>query len=104
MLDYWSRIVFDKIAERLLHASMKLIEKERNGELVDSRLIVGVRESFGKCKTLLQIVERVFLVDLCVDCTDPLEKYSQYFEKCYLDATERFYKNRTAQVLCFLVH
>ncbi|KAI1719457.1 cullin family domain-containing protein [Ditylenchus destructor] len=84
MLECWSRVAFDKIAERLLHASMKLIEKERNGEPVESKLIVGVRESF---------------VDLCVECVDPLEKYTQYFEKSYLEATEVFYKSRTAQLL-----
>ncbi|KAI1720683.1 cullin family domain-containing protein [Ditylenchus destructor] len=84
MLECWSRVVFDKIAERLLHASMKLIEKERNGEPVESKLIVGVRESF---------------VDLCVECADPLEKYTKHFEKSYLEATEVFYKSRTAQLL-----
>uniref|UniRef100_A0A915D8P0 Cullin-5 n=1 Tax=Ditylenchus dipsaci TaxID=166011 RepID=A0A915D8P0_9BILA len=84
MLSCWNRIVFTKISDRLLRAAMKLIERERNGEPVQSKLIIGVRESF---------------VYLNVDSENQLEKYTQFFEKSYLEATELFYKSRTAQIL-----
>lgn len=47
MLMSWNAIIFSKISTRLLNAAINLIEHERNGELVDPELIIGVRESFG---------------------------------------------------------
>ena len=48
MLECWNRMVFEKMADRLLKAAMRLVERERNGELIDKRLVSGVRESFGR--------------------------------------------------------
>lgn len=56
MLECWNRIVFSSISNRLLNAAMSLIERERNGELVDSKLVIGVRESFGRNKYIIIIV------------------------------------------------
>lgn len=47
MLECWNRVVFSSISDRLLNTAMKLIERERNGELINSKLIISVRESFG---------------------------------------------------------
>uniref|UniRef100_A0A183BIJ1 Cullin domain-containing protein n=1 Tax=Globodera pallida TaxID=36090 RepID=A0A183BIJ1_GLOPA len=48
MLEYWNGYVFADISQRLLNAAMGMVERERNRELVNSQLVVGVRESFGK--------------------------------------------------------
>lgn len=48
MLEIWNSVVFMEIAERLLSVAMNLVERERNGESVDTKLIAGIRESFGK--------------------------------------------------------
>lgn len=53
MLSCWNEIVFSKIFTRLLNAALNLIEQERNGERVDSELIIGVRESFGNFSFLI---------------------------------------------------
>ena len=84
MLDCWNRYVFAEISTRLLNAAMSLIDRERNGELVNSQLIVGVRESF---------------VDLSVDADDPLHNYREHFEKNYIAVTEQFYRSRTSSIL-----
>lgn len=84
MLECWNRYVFADISSRLLNAAMSLIDRERNGELVCSQLIVGVRESF---------------VDLNMDTYEPLHNYREQFEKNYLSVTEQFYSTRTAQIL-----
>ena len=47
MLENWNNVVFSSISERLLSASLKFVEKERNGEYVEAQLVIGVRESFG---------------------------------------------------------
>ncbi|KAH7699747.1 Cullin, partial [Aphelenchoides avenae] len=94
MLDSWYRIVFKKISERLLSAAMKLIERERNGESVDTRIIVGVRESFVDLD-----VENVTVRTDQNGKLDSLQMYEIFFERSYLTGTEHFYKSRTAQVL-----
>ena len=47
MLSTWKQRIFVKVDERLLHAAMKLIEFERNGEMVDDQQVIGVRQSYG---------------------------------------------------------
>lgn len=48
MLDSWNLNVFDNIKQRLRDAAMNMIYLERNGEIFDSQLIIGVKQSFGK--------------------------------------------------------
>ncbi|KAL3101325.1 hypothetical protein niasHT_028081 [Heterodera trifolii] len=84
MLDYWNRHVFADISHRILNAAMGMVERERNRELVNSQMIVGVRESF---------------VELNVEADDPLQSYKERFERSYIEGTEQFYKCRTAQLL-----
>uniref|UniRef100_A0A914HHC4 Cullin-5 n=1 Tax=Globodera rostochiensis TaxID=31243 RepID=A0A914HHC4_GLORO len=84
MLEYWNGYVFADISQRLLNAAMGMVERERNRELVNSQLIIGVRESF---------------VELNVEADDPLQGYEERFERSYIKGTEQFYKSRTAQLL-----
>nr|CAD2165335.1 unnamed protein product [Meloidogyne enterolobii] len=81
MLDRWNKYVFSKISTRLLNAAMSLIDRERNGELVNSQHIIGVQESFVD----LSIVGNL--------------NYAEQFEEQYITFTEQFYSSRTSQIL-----
>lgn len=48
MLDIWNENIFNDIKQRLQNAAMKMVFLERNGEVFDSQLIIGVKQSFGK--------------------------------------------------------
>ncbi|CAJ0938889.1 unnamed protein product, partial [Mesorhabditis belari] len=84
MFDTWNRMIFGKVAVRLLDAAMELVEKERRGEQVDPKLISGVRESF---------------VALHESELEPLEAYRSSFERAYVDRTIAFYKLESAQFI-----
>lgn len=84
MLEIWNHVVFTKISDRLLNVAMNLVERERNGESIDTKLIVGIRESF---------------VELNTDVENPLALYVAHFEQHYLESLERFYKSRTSEFL-----
>ncbi|KAL7293716.1 hypothetical protein TKK_0012788 [Trichogramma kaykai] len=76
MLDSWNQSIFNDIKQRLQDSAMKLVRTERNGEVFDSQLVIGVRESY---------------VNLCSNPLDKLEIYRENFEAAYIDATEAFY-------------
>lgn len=48
MLNIWKLNVFDNIKQRLQDAAMNMIYLERNGEKIDSQLIIEVKQSFSK--------------------------------------------------------
>lgn len=84
MLDSWNTGIFAEIRERLQNAAMALLEAERNGEAINSDLIVGVRESY---------------VNLSSTSTDKLKIYREHFERAYVEATEQFYRAKAADFL-----
>lgn len=47
MLDSWNQSIFNDIKQRLQDSAMRLVRTERNGEVFDSQLVIGVRESYG---------------------------------------------------------
>ena len=47
MLDTWNESIFMDIYEILKDRTMVLIKQEREGEVLDAQLIIGVRQSFG---------------------------------------------------------
>ena len=53
MLDSWNQSIFADIKTRLQGSAVKLVQAERNGEVFDSQLVIGVRESYGTCILLL---------------------------------------------------
>ncbi|GAA6013402.1 hypothetical protein JCM10207_008831 [Rhodosporidiobolus poonsookiae] len=73
---------------KLTHAVLKLIEKQRNGETIETDLVKKVIDSF---------------VALGLDEADTnrqnLEVYREAFEKPFLAATETFYKAESEQYL-----
>lgn len=52
MLDTWNESIFSNIKNRLQDSAMKLVHAERLGEAFDSQLVIGVRESYGKDKSI----------------------------------------------------
>ena len=54
MLDSWNEMIFNVIKERLQTISMDLVYSERIGNMVDSRLVIGVRQSYGLCRGMGQ--------------------------------------------------
>lgn len=79
----WYKTIFSNIEKRLENSAMKLVYLERNGESVDSKLVIGVRESYAV---------------LC-SSSDEEHNYKDSFEKAYLDAAEAFYHSKSVEYL-----
>jgi cullin 1 len=43
----WKTFLFMPLKDRMIEALLELIEKERNGELIDSSLVKGCIEIYG---------------------------------------------------------
>ena len=93
---------------------MKLIERERNGEPIKTRLISGVAECYGK------LIFTKFIYESCWTCKklpwflvalglnesdakqsrDPILKiYKEYFEAPFIVDTERYYSRESSEFL-----
>ncbi|KAE9369778.1 Cullin-domain-containing protein [Stipitochalara longipes BDJ] len=77
----WRSTVFSKIHDQIIPIILKMIEKQRNGETIDSSQIKKACDSF---------------VDLSKAESDPTI-YSDYFKKPFLEATKTFYRAKSAQ-------
>ena len=84
MLQEWNDNIFQSIRDKIHGAAMRLVEKERSGDLFDKQLVIGVRESY---------------VNLSTDHTDPLRIYKEHFERKYLDSTDSYYKTHARAYL-----
>lgn len=47
MMDIWDVTVFEGIRQKLEDSAMKLVQDEREGSMINSSLVIGVRESCG---------------------------------------------------------
>lgn len=102
--DYFYKHVQNK--HKLTSAVLKLIEKQRNGETIESDLVKKVIDSFGS--SLLSIPMFLahplhLVVALGLDELDTnrqnLEVYREAFEKPFLTATEVYYKAESEQYI-----
>lgn len=92
--------MFHSVHTNVMSAVLKQIERQRNGETIDTSLIKKVVESFGK-STKMFMCERVGshfpeLVSLGLDENDStkstLDIYTQYFQGPFIHATDTYYK------------
>ncbi|CAH8612177.1 unnamed protein product [Schistosoma intercalatum] len=79
MLETWNSTIYESIKQKLLDSAIKLIQDERCGQVIDSQLVIGVRES---CVNLSTLSEKSFRI------------YVDNFEKAYIESTESFYRIR----------
>ena len=118
-IEIWQMTFFQPLNRQVTLACLQLIKAERNNEVINTRLISGVIQSYGTYQIdlipsihLAKIILS-FLVELgftenqsapssgSPTTTPTLAIYKEFFEVQFLQDTEQFYRVEAAT---FLVH
>ena len=90
----WREFLFTKLHQQVTSAVLKLVEKERNGETIDTRLVSGVIN----CYVELGVNDEENVAPVHAPVMNQAEKnkgrlsvYREYFERKFLEETEAFY-------------
>ncbi|KFG85253.1 hypothetical protein MANI_114843 [Metarhizium anisopliae] len=83
-LVQWRSVVIGSISEKIMEVVLGLVERKRNGEIIENGIIKRVVESF---------------VLLDIDHDDPLTTYRYYFETPFLEATRLYYRTESKHYL-----
>ncbi|CAF4415805.1 unnamed protein product, partial [Rotaria sp. Silwood2] len=97
-VEIWKLVFFQLLNKQVTSACLQLIKDERQNEIINSRLISGVIQSYVE----LGLIENASLSDNNHHTTSPaLTIYKDYFEIPFLQQTEQFYRLEAAT---FLLH
>lgn len=114
-IEIWQMTFFQPLNRQVTLACLQLIKAERNNEVINTRLISGVIQSYGNYPIdLISIIHLImFLVELgftenqsapssnSPTTTPTLAIYKEFFEVQFLQDTEHFYR---VEATTFLVH
>ncbi|KAI9711652.1 MAG: hypothetical protein M1812_007085 [Candelaria pacifica] len=87
-LVQWKDTLFMKVKDNVMGSVLRLVEKQRNGETIEQSQVKSIVDSF----VLLGL-------DEADNTKGTLEVYRQHFEKPFLDATAKYYKNESKQFI-----
>ncbi|CAF3082797.1 unnamed protein product [Rotaria socialis] len=97
-MEIWQLVFFDPLNRQVTLACLQLIKAERQNEVINTRLISGVIQSYVE----LGFAENSSLQSSNQQITSPtLKIYKDFFEAPFLQDTEQFYRLEAAS---FLVH
>jgi len=102
-LMVWRQFLFEDTKTGVTNAAIDLIEKERNGEVINTALVKGVVNCYGNGGCLCSCISYFFCktgtVELGLDENDmrktTLEVYQTHFEAPFLQATAKYYQSES---------